>query len=200
MYASTHLDPLSLKKQETEFNIRQSGKSRKYNWDYDPSYDLFVKDLKTKSVRQLTSAYGYDAECAFSPNGEQIVFTSNRHIYSENNNKSKLILNEHSLSKHNEIYLMNSDGKGLRRLTHHEGYDGGPFFDSTGNYICWRRFSPDGHKAEIFKMNSNGEKKMQLTSLNAMSWAPFFHPSNEYLIFTTNIHGFHNFELYIVDF
>ena len=33
-----------------------------------------------------------------------------------------------------------------------------------------------------------------------MSWAPFFHPSNEYLIFTTNLHGFQNFELYIVDF
>ena len=32
-----------------------------------------------------------------------------------------------------------------------------------------------------------------------MSWAPFFHPSNEYVIFSTNLHGFQNFELYIVD-
>jgi Tol biopolymer transport system component len=200
LYASTHLDPLSIQKQKTEFQIRQSGKSRKYSWDYDPNYDLFIKDLEKNSLTQLTSAYGYDAECAFSPNGKQIVFTSNRHIYNESDDKTKQTQNELLLSKHNEIYVMDSDGKGLRRLTYHDGYDGGPFFDSTGNYICWRRFSPDGHKAEIFKMNANGEKKIQLTSLNAMSWAPFFHPSNEYLIFTTNIHGFHNFELYIVDF
>ncbi|MBN2448187.1 MAG: M20/M25/M40 family metallo-hydrolase, partial [Phycisphaerae bacterium] len=33
----------------------------------------------------------------------------------------------------------------------------------------------------------------------AMSWAPFFYPSGEYLIFTTNKHGFGNFELYLVD-
>ena len=44
------------------------------------------------------------------------------------------------------------------------------------------------------------ENKTQLTDLGKMSWAPFFHPSNEYLIFTTNLNGFQNFELYIVDF
>ncbi|MEM7700276.1 MAG: M28 family peptidase, partial [Verrucomicrobiota bacterium] len=32
-----------------------------------------------------------------------------------------------------------------------------------------------------------------------MSWAPYFHPSGEYLIFATNLHGFDNFELYLVD-
>ena len=42
-------------------------------------------------------------------------------------------------------------------------------------------------------------KEKQLTRLNKMSWAPYFHPSGEYLIFTTNIQGFENFELYMVD-
>jgi len=32
-----------------------------------------------------------------------------------------------------------------------------------------------------------------------MSWAPYFHPSGDYLIFGTNINGFSNFELYLVD-
>jgi hypothetical protein len=32
-----------------------------------------------------------------------------------------------------------------------------------------------------------------------MSWAPYFHPSGKYVIFTTNLLGFANFELYIVD-
>jgi hypothetical protein len=32
-----------------------------------------------------------------------------------------------------------------------------------------------------------------------MSWAPYYHPSGAYLIFTTNLHGFANFELYIAD-
>ena len=94
---------------------------------------------------------------------------------------------------------MDSSGENIQRLTTVKGYDGGPFFNSDGDEICWRRFSPSGHTAEIFSMNLNRLKPRQLTKLDSMSWAPFFHPSNQYLIFSTNIHGFGNFELYIVD-
>jgi Zn-dependent M28 family amino/carboxypeptidase len=52
--------------------------------------------------------------------------------------------------------------------------------------------------AEIMTMNVDGSDQKQLTKMNAMSWAPFYHPSGEYLIFTTNKHGFGNFELYLV--
>ena len=48
-------------------------------------------------------------------------------------------------------------------------------------------------------MDLEGEVVRRLTSLGAMSWAPFFHPSGEYVIFTTNLHGSGNFELYLVD-
>ena len=48
-------------------------------------------------------------------------------------------------------------------------------------------------------MHLDSRKEKRLTSLDAMSWAPFFHPSNKYLIFSTNLHGFNNFELYVVD-
>ena len=48
-------------------------------------------------------------------------------------------------------------------------------------------------------MNVDGSDQRQLTRLGAMSWAPYFHPSGEYLIFTTNLQGFANFELYLVD-
>ncbi|MFM7837176.1 MAG: peptidase M28, partial [Planctomycetaceae bacterium] len=48
-------------------------------------------------------------------------------------------------------------------------------------------------------MNIDGSDQRQLTRLGAMSWAPYYHPSGQYLIFTTNRHGFANFELYLVD-
>ena len=47
-------------------------------------------------------------------------------------------------------------------------------------------------------MNIDGSDQRAITRMNAMSWAPFYHPSGEYLIFTTNKHGFGNFELYLV--
>ena len=99
----------------------------------------------------------------------------------------------------NDIYIMNADGSNVRRLTETLGYDGGPFFSPDGKRICWRRFAENGATAEIMTMNIDGSDKRQLTKLGHMSWAPFYHPSGKYLIFTTNKHGFANFELYVVD-
>ena len=48
-------------------------------------------------------------------------------------------------------------------------------------------------------MDLKSRKEKQITNLGAMSWAPFFHPSDDYIIFATNLHGFNNFELYIID-
>jgi hypothetical protein len=94
---------------------------------------------------------------------------------------------------------MDADGGEVRRLTSVPSYDGGPFFSPNGTRICWRRFAPHGTVAEIWTMNTDGSDKRQITHMGAMSWAPFYHPSGEYLIFTTNRHGFDNFELYLID-
>jgi hypothetical protein len=99
----------------------------------------------------------------------------------------------------NDIYVMDADGQNVRQLTTSPGYDGGPFFSPDDKRICWRQFSPNGAVAEVWTMNIDGSDKRQLTRLGAMSWAPFYHPSGEYLIFTTNRHGFANFELYLID-
>ena len=58
---------------------------------------------------------------------------------------------------------------------------------------------PSQPYGEAFTLRLDGSDRRQLTSLAVMSWAPYFHPSGEYAIFTTNKHGFRNFEVYIVD-
>ncbi len=194
LYASTHHDPESLQKQEEELRNRRDGKKKKYSWDYDEHYELYSKNLITGLETRLTNTLGYDAECAFSPDGKKIVFTSNRSAYEESEP-----IQTNNISIHNEIYMMDVESGHTDRLTNQLGYDGGPFFNSSGDQICWRRFSEDGHEAEIFVMSLDTKKERKVTQLSAMSWAPFFHPSNEYIVFSTNLHGFQNFELYIVD-
>lgn len=199
LFSSTHLDPNAIKKQTAELAERESGKARKYSWDYDRNYDLFNIDTSSGKSTRLTTTDGYDAEGSYSPNGNKIVFASNRNAYSRQLTTTEKEIFERDKSYFSDIYIMNSDGTGVQQLTNTAGYDGGPFFNSRGDQICWRRFSPNGHKAEIFKMSLETKKEKMLTELNAMSWAPFFHPSNKYLIFSTNLHGFNNFELYVVD-
>ncbi len=73
------------------------------------------------------------------------------------------------------------------------------FFLNSDNTRIWKRFSENGHTAEIFTMDLNSKVERKITDLGVMSWAPYFHLTNDYIIFHNNLHGFNNFELYIVD-
>jgi Tol biopolymer transport system component len=198
MFASTHLDGSSKDKQKAEFEERISGRVRKYSWDYDENYDLFEFTLADKSLKRLTDARGYDAEGAYSPDGRKIVFASNRAAYADTLSAADTERLKLDKQYFMDLYLCDADGSDVQRLTDVPGYDGGPFFSSDGKQICWRRFDEKGMIAEIMVMDADGKNPRQVTKLGAMSWAPFFHPSGDYIIFTTNLHGFDNFELYAV--
>jgi len=207
LFASTHDDPDAAAKQESELELRASGGERRYSWDYDEFFELYACELDADGavmespakLTNLTHARGYDAEGSYSPDGKLVAFASNRHAYSQpppDDLRSRFEIDKSLLC---DIYLMNADGSHVRRLTETLGYDGGPFFSPDGKRLCWRRFAENGATAEVFTMNLDGGDVRQLTRMGAMSWAPFYHPSGEYLIFTTNRHGFANFELYVVD-
>jgi len=198
LFASTQDDPEARAKQKKELEFRESGKTRRYSWDYDPNYELYSFDRTTNEYHQLTDAKGYDAEGSYSPDGKLIAFASNRNGFTPNASDDQAKEFERDPSIAMEIYIANADGSDAKQLTNVHGYDGGPFFSPDGTRICWRRFAPNGLTAEIMTMNIDGSDQKQITRMNAMSWAPFYHPSGEYLIFTTNKHGFGNFELYLV--
>lgn len=199
LFASTQDDPEALKKQKEEQDFRASGQSRRYSWDYDPNYDIFQADISGGNYHNLTHTPGYDAEGAYSPDGREIVFASNRSAYSSPLSEAEKKHLQQDPAYFVEIYIMNSDGSNVRRLTHSPGYDGGPFFSADGRRIIWRRFSEHGDSAEIFSMNRDGSDIKQLTHMGVLSWAPYYHPSGDYLIFASNREGFGNFELYLTD-
>lgn len=199
LFASTHLDPEAVAKQEQEFAEREKG-GRRYSWSFDEQYDIFERALDgTGSPVNLTDALGYDAEASYSPDGKEILFASNRHAYEGPLSPEDQAHLEKDPSFFMDLYVMKADGTDLRRLTETPGYDGGPFYSADGETIIWRRFAEDGHSAEVFTARPDGTDERQITDLGAMSWAPYFHPSGDYVIFATSVHGFANFELYLVD-
>jgi Tol biopolymer transport system component len=199
LFASTHQDPRSAELQRAEFELRATGKQRRYAWDYDPEMELYVSDAGSGELTRLTDVDGYDAEASFSPDGKWIVFASTRSAYDRELSEEESERLEFDLSYFAEIYLMRADGSDTRRLTDTPGYDGGPFFSADGTRIVWRRFDIEGLIADIWTMKLDGSEQRRLTDFESMSWAPFPHPSGEYIIFTSNKFGFDNFELFIVD-
>jgi Tol biopolymer transport system component len=199
LFASTHADPQSRQLQKEELDLRASGKQRRYAWDYDAAMDIYAYSERTRALKRLTAAQGYDAEGSYSPDGQWIVFASTREAYERPLNQAEKKVLADNPSYFAEIYIMRADGSDQRRLTRAPGYDGGPFFTHDGKRIVWRRFDEQGLIADVLTMKPDGTDVKQITDFGAMSWAPYEHPSGEYIIFSSNKLGFENFELFIVD-
>lgn len=184
MFASTHLgvDRRHHKPEpgvvETPRYQRSTG--GRYRWNFDPDMDIFIADLDGGNLQRLTDTPGYDAECAWGPDGRHIVFASNR-------------------TGDMEIYIMDADGSNVRRLTHRPGYDGGPFISPDGKRIIFRGDPRGDDHLQIFMMNIDGTNEVQLTDNDAVNFAPYWHPDGRHVIFATSLHGHYNYELYLID-
>lgn len=199
MFSSTHEDPDARAKQAEEIAIRESGVSRPYGWDYDRHYEIYQADSLGNNLVNLTNSDGYDAEGSYSADGSQILFASNREAYQRSLSQAEQKLFEDDASYFMDLYMMDADGSNVRQLTHSPGYDGGPFFSPDNERVVWRRFNPDGNSAEIWTMNVDGSGQRQLTADAMVSWGPYYHPSGDYIIYSSNILGNANFELFMID-
>lgn len=165
IFASSHLDPDVDKPKPPK-------KGRGYEWNFSEYMDIFESDLDGSNMKRLTDAKGYDAEGSYSPDGKQIVFTSNR---------------DGDL----EIYVMNADGSAPRRLTNGQGYDGGPFFSPDGKTILYRgdRRNDGKQNLQIRMVGADGSQDRILAENQIFNWCPYWHPTGKFFIFTQADHG-----------
>jgi Tol biopolymer transport system component len=172
----------------------------KYVWPIYPDFDIYIADLKGNIVDTLVAGPGYDAEATVSPQGDKIVFTSDR-------------------SGDLELYTCNIDGSNVKQVTFELGYDGGAFFSPDGTKLVFRSSRPKTDEEikeykdllkeglvkptnmEIYVCNVDGSDLTKITNLGKANWAPFFHPSGEKIIFSSNhaaARGF-SFNLFMVN-
>jgi Tol biopolymer transport system component len=174
IFASSHLDPnLSAtedKERKQQEEDKRTGARRRYQWDFDPYTDIFEGDLDGKHLKPLTAAAGYDAEGAYSPDGKQIAFCSDR-------------------DGDPDLYIMNSDGSDVRQLTNEKGYDGGPFVSPNGKWIIYRSDRQKEGFLQIHAIGVDGKNDVALTDNVGVNWAPYWHPTKPYIIWTGADHS-----------
>jgi Tol biopolymer transport system component len=184
IFASSHLDPDAKKKQAEEYEQREreKGQRRRYRWDFDPYMDIFEANPDGSGLRRLTDTDGYDAEGSYSPDGKQIVFCSKR-------------------DGNLELYIMDADGKNVRKLTNAPGcYNGGPFFSPDGKRVIFRSDRQKEDHLQLYVINADGTGERALTSdLNWVQWGPYWYKDGKHIIYAGADHsvaGRPNYDLY----
>lgn len=176
IYASSHLDPDAKKHQAAEYAQREDDKKkgvrRRYSWDFDTMMDIFVCDADGANLKNLTNAPGYDAEGSFSPDGKQIVFCSKR-------------------DGHLQLYIMNSDGTGVRQLTKAQNcYNGGPFFSPDGKKVIFRSDRKEKDRLQLYVINADGTGEKALTDNDKwVYWAPYWYQDGKHIVYTAADHS-----------
>ncbi len=133
----------------------------------DGNLEIYTMDSDGSDPTRLTFNEVTDAAPTWSPNGRQIAFHSYR-----NDDK-----NAHRGGRNVEIYVMDADGGNQRRLTHHPGIDGYPYWSPDGNQIAFdsTRNGGKNNDLNIFVIDADGGNVKQITDVAFASrprWSP----------------------------
>ena len=88
-----------------------------------------------------------------------------------------------------DIYVMNADGSGSRRLTHNRAYDGEPAWSPDGRKIAFQSTRGYDGNREIYVMNADGSGKRNLTRNPARDVRPSWSPDGRRIAFVSNRDG-----------
>jgi Tol biopolymer transport system component len=86
-----------------------------------------------------------------------------------------------------DIYVMNADGSGTRKLTHNAGRNAEPAWSPDGRKIAFRS-TRDGNR-DIYVMNANGSNQRNLTRNPAQDSRPSWSPDGRRIAFVSDRDG-----------
>jgi TolB protein len=121
--------------------------------------EIFVGDLTTGSVRRVTGHRRDSLSPSFSPDGRRIAYHS-----------GSLPTSEDEPPPQYDIYVVNVDGTGVRRLTRDRLYSTEPEFSPDGRRILFAeaRFTRTGRLLErLAIMDADGDNRHALTAFGA---------------------------------
>lgn len=125
--------------------------------------DIYIFDIKNKKITNITNDVFSDSYPRWSGDGKRLVFVSDRGAYVN----PDMIPENFRMSTHNydntDIYLINSDGSGLERITRTEARESEPVWSPDGEKLLY--VSDVSGVYNIYKHDLESDSSYAVTNL-----------------------------------
>ena len=141
----------------------------------ESSDELYVMNADGSGKRRLAQSLAGNHRTAWSPDGRKLAFAMQL--------RGSAGLCDRAGACNDEIFVINADGSGLRRLTRNAVPDGDAAWSPDGGkiaFLSWR----DGSGADVFVMNADGSDQRNLTRKPGDEVGPAWSPDGRAIVFS----------------
>jgi TolB protein len=155
----------------------------------DGDLDIYTMDKDGRNVKRLTTELGYDGGPFWSYDGTRIVYRAH-HPQTEQEKADYLALLKQDLIRPSklDLWVMNADGSGKRRVTNNGKANFAPFFFPDGKRIIFssNMDDPRGRNFDLYVINVDGTGLERVTFNDTFDGFPMFSPDGKKLVFASN--------------
>jgi len=143
----------------------------------DGNSNIFAMDLRSRTTTRLTNSNSIDTSPSYSPDGSQVVFTSDR-------------------GGRAQIYVMGADGSGQTRISFGDGIYSTPVWSPRGDLIAFTKQSGGEFQIGVMRTDGSGER---ILSTGFQQEGPTWAPNGRVLMFFREAAGAGGPRLHSID-
>lgn len=194
----------------------------RYRWAFSKGMEIYrITDWQRKIAfeardgvvnfatfaNRLTNNEFYDAECVLTPNGQNLIFCSDR----PSTINPKLVTpatqpTTEPAPAAKQLWAMNIDGSHLVQLTKTPGYNGGPFVSPNGRRLIFRADRKGNDLLQVIAADFVFDPEGNITGLanekavtkdENVNWGPYWLPDNRRVVYATSKVSHANYEIFM---
>ncbi|MAS12211.1 MAG: Tol-Pal system beta propeller repeat protein TolB [Nitratireductor sp.] len=143
----------------------------------DGNSNIFAMDLRSRNTTRLTTSNAIDTSPSYSPDGSQIVFTSDR-------------------GGRAQIYVMSASGGDAKRISFGDGTYSTPVWSPRGDLIAFTKQTGGQFQIGVMRTDGSGER---ILSSGFLQEGPTWAPNGRVIMFFRQPAGSAGPQLYSID-